>query len=131
MEADCVANGLHDNTDQTFIKSMKVDGGASQNNLLMQVSECSAVCFVMYQITRCFSFIVQFQSDLLEVPLHRPTVHETTALGAAFAAGLGVGFWPNIESIGQLWKQEKEWNPTMPENLRSGYVSISIYHPWT
>ena len=48
MEADCVANGLHDNTDQTFIKSMKVDGGASQNDLLMQVSECSAVCVFCY-----------------------------------------------------------------------------------
>ncbi|MET1055051.1 MAG: glycerol kinase GlpK [Pedobacter sp.] len=70
------------------IKELRVDGGATANNLLMQ-----------------------FQSDLLNVKVIRPTVPETTALGAAYLAGLAVGFWKDIAEIQQLWKAEKEFQP--------------------
>lgn len=99
MDSDCVANGLCDNSDRSFVKSMKVDGGASQNSLLMQ-----------------------FQSDLLEAPLYRPSVHETTALGAAFAAGLGVGFWPDEAAVGALWKEDRQWSPAMGQEQRADYL---------
>jgi glycerol kinase len=70
------------------IKELRVDGGATANNLLMQ-----------------------FQSDLLNVKVIRPTVPETTALGAAYLAGLAVGFWKDIAEIQQLWKADKEFEP--------------------
>jgi glycerol kinase len=74
------------------IKELRVDGGATANNLLMQ-----------------------FQSDLLEAKVIRPNVVETTALGAAYLAGLAVGYWKNVEEIQQLWQSEKEFSP-VPNN---------------
>lgn len=71
------------------IKELRVDGGATANDLLMQ-----------------------FQSDLLNCKVIRPNVVETTALGAAYLAGLAVGFWDSVEEIQQLWKSEKEFVPT-------------------
>lgn len=70
------------------IKELRVDGGATANNLLMQ-----------------------FQSDLLDCKVIRPEIVETTALGAAYLAGLAVGFWKDIAEIQQLWKVEKEFTP--------------------
>ncbi|RAJ25055.1 glycerol kinase GlpK [Pedobacter cryoconitis] len=70
------------------IKELRVDGGATANDLLMQ-----------------------FQSDLLNCKVIRPNVVETTALGAAYLAGLAVGFWDSVEEIQQLWKSEKEFVP--------------------
>ncbi|WP_158797581.1 glycerol kinase GlpK [Pedobacter sp. L105] len=70
------------------IKELRVDGGATANNLLMQ-----------------------FQSDLLSCKVIRPEIVETTALGAAYLAGLAVGYWKDIAEIQQLWKVEKEFNP--------------------
>lgn len=70
------------------IKELRVDGGAAANDLLMQ-----------------------FQSDLLKCNVIRPTIIETTALGAAYLAGLAVGFWKNVEEIQQLWQSEKEFVP--------------------
>lgn len=72
------------------IRNLKVDGGASQNNLLMQ-----------------------FQSDILETDVLRPKITETTALGAAYLAGLAVGYWPSIESIQEQWQLENEFKPRM------------------
>jgi glycerol kinase len=68
-----------------------VDGGASKNDLLMQ-----------------------FQADLLGVPVARPAVTETTALGAAYLAGLAVGFWKNVEEIASQWRVERRFEPKMP-----------------
>ncbi len=70
------------------LKELRVDGGACVNNLLMQ-----------------------FQADLLRVPVVRPRVTETTALGAAYLAGLAVGFWNNRDEIAQHWKMEKTFKP--------------------
>lgn len=81
------------------LSSLKVDGGASKNHLLMQ-----------------------FQSDLLNVPLHRPVVNETTALGAAFAAGLGVGLYKDLDDIKGSWKVDKSWTPNMTEEKRNNLV---------
>ena len=69
-------------------QSLKVDGGASQNNLLMQI-----------------------QADLLNTLVIRPKTTETTALGVAFLAGLASGFWKNKEEIKSLWKKEREFVP--------------------
>lgn len=72
--------------------SLKVDGGASRNNLLMQ-----------------------FQSDILDTQVVRPVVTETTALGAAYLAGLAVGFWESLEQISGQWQAEKVFTPSMPQ----------------
>jgi glycerol kinase len=72
----------------TSIKELRVDGGATANNLLMQ-----------------------FQADLLHCKVIRPQITETTALGAAYLAGLAVGFWKDTEEIAQWWKSEKEFLP--------------------
>ncbi|MFO1518235.1 MAG: glycerol kinase GlpK [bacterium] len=75
------------------LKILKVDGGASANNLLMQ-----------------------FQSDILGVPLSRPKMIETTALGAAFLAGLATGVWESTEVITQHWQEDKRFVPTLPKS---------------
>lgn len=72
------------------LKQLRVDGGASANNLLMQ-----------------------FQADLLRVPVVRPVVQETTALGAAYLAGLAVGYWKNRDDIARQWQMETTFKPTM------------------
>ncbi|MER7013915.1 glycerol kinase GlpK [Saccharopolyspora sp. NPDC000359] len=77
------------------LKSLKVDGGMVGNELLMQ-----------------------FQADILGVPVIRPVVAETTALGAAYAAGLAVGFWGSEEDIRSNWAKDKQWDPKMPVELR-------------
>ncbi|KAA5833682.1 glycerol kinase GlpK [Saccharopolyspora hirsuta] len=77
------------------LKSLKVDGGMVGNELLMQ-----------------------FQADILGVPVIRPVVAETTALGAAYAAGLAVGFWASEEDIRSNWAKDKQWDPKMPTELR-------------
>jgi glycerol kinase len=70
------------------LKSLKVDGGMVANDLLMQ-----------------------FQADVLGVPVIRPTVPETTALGAAYAAGYAVGFWKSLDEMRNNWKADKTWRP--------------------
>src|SRR5829696_2710514 len=77
------------------LTALKVDGGMVYNELLMQ-----------------------FQADILGVPVIRPQVAETTALGAAYAAGLAVGFWKNVEDLRSNWAKDKEWQPKMEEALR-------------
>lgn len=77
------------------LRELKVDGGMVHNQLLMQ-----------------------FQSDILGVPVVRPTIAETTALGAAFAAGLAVGFWKSTEELTELWQEEHRWNPAMTQDDR-------------
>ena len=77
------------------LAELKVDGGASVNNGLMQ-----------------------FQSDLLNVPVLRPTVAETTALGAAYLAGLAVGYWNGLKDITTNWALEREFTPTMTKDTR-------------
>ena len=84
------------------LKALKVDGGMVYNELLMQ-----------------------FQADILNVPVLRPKVSETTALGAAYAAGLAVGFWNNLEDLRANWQIDKTWRAEMPENLRK-----KLYHGW-
>ena len=77
------------------LASLKVDGGMVQNELLMQ-----------------------FQADVLGVPVIRPTVAETTSLGAAYAAGLAVGFWSEVEDLRANWGKDKEWQPRMDADER-------------
>ncbi|MDY6846467.1 MAG: glycerol kinase GlpK [Chloroflexota bacterium] len=84
------------------LKALKVDGGMVFNELLMQ-----------------------FQSDILGVPVIRPTVAETTALGAAYAAGLAVGFWEEVEDLRENWGVDKEWQPKMDEETRA-----ELYKGW-
>jgi glycerol kinase len=82
------------------LESLKVDGGMVQNELLMQ-----------------------FQADILDVPVIRPAVAETTALGAAYAAGLAAGFWTEVESLRENWVEDKRWQPQMDAKTRErGYA---------
>jgi len=78
------------------LKSLKVDGGMVFNELLMQ-----------------------FQADIVDVPVIRPQVSETTALGAAYAAGLAVGFWKDINALRTNWGKDKEWTPEMDADKRA------------
>ena len=77
------------------IRELRVDGGASLNNLLMQ-----------------------FQADLLGVPVVRPKVTETTSWGAACLAGLAVGMWKNKKELAALWQAEQRFEPSMPAKKR-------------
>jgi glycerol kinase len=62
--------------------------------------------------------LMQFQSDILNVPVIRPKVSETTALGAAYAAGLAVGFWSGLEELRQNWAIDRTWQPAMASEVR-------------
>jgi glycerol kinase len=84
------------------LKALKVDGGMVHNELLMQ-----------------------FQADILGVPVVRPQVAETTALGAAYAAGLAVGFWENLEDLRANWQVDKTWQPKMDSARRE-----HLYRGW-
>ncbi len=84
------------------LKSLKVDGGMVRNELLMQ-----------------------FQADLLNVPVIRPTITETTALGAAYAAGLAVGFWKDLDVLRAYWKEDHTWVPDMSDQDR-----LTQYNLW-
>jgi glycerol kinase len=72
------------------VKELRVDGGAAKNNLLLQL-----------------------QADLAGVPVVRPAVTESTALGAAYLAGLGVGFWKSAPEISSHWRVERRFEPRM------------------
>jgi glycerol kinase len=84
------------------LKALKVDGGMVYNDTLMQ-----------------------FQADLLGVPVIRPRVAETAALGAAYAAGLATGVWSNLEELRQNWGVDKTWQPSMNSSTRD-----RLYHDW-
>jgi len=77
------------------LTELKVDGGATVNNLLMQ-----------------------FQADMIDVPVIRPVVAETTALGAAYAAGLAVGFWSGLDELRANWQESARWEPAMEQAER-------------
>jgi glycerol kinase len=84
------------------LTSLRVDGGMVYNDLLMQ-----------------------FQADILNVPVIRPRVAETTSLGAAYAAGLAVGFWGQVEDLRANWIQDKTWEPKMSSEVRE-----RLYQNW-
>ncbi|SIS40123.1 glycerol kinase GlpK [Salimicrobium flavidum] len=84
------------------VKKLRVDGGAVKNDFLMQ-----------------------FQSDIIDAPVERPVVQETTALGAAYLAGLAVGFWDSKEDIRKQWNVEKTFDPDMEEKDRE-----ELYNGW-
>jgi glycerol kinase len=84
------------------LKALRVDGGAVKNN-----------------------FLVQFQSDMLRVGVERPTVNETTALGAAYLAGLAVGYWKDKEEIASQWKVEASFEAKMEEKQQQ-----DLYNGW-
>jgi glycerol kinase len=84
------------------LEVLKVDGGATVNDTLMQM-----------------------QADILGVPVVRPVVAETTALGAAYAAGLAVGFWKNLSDLRQNWKADRRWEPRWSADQRE-----STYAGW-
>jgi glycerol kinase len=82
------------------LKELRVDGGASANNLLMQI-----------------------QSDVTDLDIVRPEIVETTAQGAAFLAGLAVGYWEDMEEIKSIWKVDKKFSP-------SGKDISQLKHNW-
>ncbi|MEC2040519.1 glycerol kinase GlpK [Bacillus altitudinis] len=84
------------------LKTLRVDGGAVKNDFLMG-----------------------FQSDLLDVPVERPEINETTALGAAYLAGIAVGFWNDRSDIAKQWNLDKRFEPKMEEDSRD-----SLYSGW-
>ncbi len=93
LNAMCADSGVD-------LQRLKVDGGMVVNELLMQ-----------------------FQADLLDVPVIRPRVAETTALGAAYAAGLAVGFWSNVDELRSNWSAHHGWNPSMDACVREAHIA--------
>lgn len=83
------------------LKELKVDGGMVANDALMQ-----------------------FQADVLGVPVVRPVVAETTALGAAYAAGLAVGFWKGLDELSANWREDRRWEPTMEPAERNRQLRL-------
>ncbi|WP_414172337.1 glycerol kinase GlpK [Clavibacter tessellarius] len=83
------------------LTELKVDGGMIANNLLMQ-----------------------FQADILGVPVVRPVVAETTALGAAYAAGLAVGFWKDLDDLRSNWQEDSRWTPDMDDAERERQLRL-------
>jgi len=65
---------------------------------------------------------MQFQSDILQIPLVRPKILETTALGAAYLAGLAVGFWKNTDEIKEQWQEDKRFEPSMSKDEAMGLL---------
>ncbi len=93
------------------IKELRVDGGATQNNLLLQ-----------------------FQSDILKANVVRPEVTEVTAIGAAYLAGLAVGFWKNVEEIQKQWQIDRRFEPAddgKEELIRGWYRAIKAVNAWS
>ena len=93
------------------IKELRVDGGATQNNLLLQ-----------------------FQADILKASVVRPDVTEVTAIGAAYLAGLAVGFWENIEQIQEQWQINRRFEPGSENNedlVKGWYRAIRAVNAWT
>ena len=84
------------------LRSLRVDGGMVANQILMQ-----------------------FQADMLNVPVVRPKIAETTALGAAYAAGLAVGYWSNLDDLRQNWGVSQTWTPSMETETRT-----KLYKGW-
>ena len=84
------------------LQALKVDGGATANNFLMQL-----------------------QADIVGVEVIRPKVAETTSLGAAYAAGLAVGFWPDLDALRQNWQVDRKWQPQLGEAARA-----AGFHGW-
>ena len=84
------------------LTELKVDGGATANSLLLQ-----------------------FQADILDVPVVRPVVAETTALGAAYAAGLAVGYWANLDDLRSNWQEGRRWTPNLAADERE-----RLYRNW-
>jgi glycerol kinase len=68
--------------------------------------------------------LMQFQADILGVPVIRPVVAETTALGAAYVAGLAVGFWSSTDELRSLWKEEKRWIPQFTSEERESRLRV-------
>ena len=69
--------------------------------------------------------LMQFQADVLGVPVIRPKVTETTALGAAYAAGLAVGFWTDQDELRERWAEDKRWEPEMDDDEREKRLRAS------
>jgi glycerol kinase len=95
------------------IKELRVDGGATINNMLMQ-----------------------FQADVLNTETVRPKIVETTAMGAAFLAGLAVGYWENPEEIEKIWQTDKRFEPTkdrteIDKEIKGWYKAIKALEYWT
>lgn len=84
------------------LSELRVDGGMVRNDLLMQ-----------------------FQADILDVPVVRPTVTETTALGAAYAAGLAVGYWSTLDELQDMWAEDRRWQPRLDGGERE-----RLYRQW-
>jgi glycerol kinase len=95
------------------IEELRVDGGATVNNMLMQ-----------------------FQSDVLNTTTIRPKITETTAMGAAYLAGLAVGFWKDMEEIQEIWKEDVKFQPTteqekIKEGIKGWYRAIDALQSWS
>jgi glycerol kinase len=99
LQSKDVLDAMHDDSG-IKLSALRVDGGAAKNSLLMQI-----------------------QADVLGVPVQRPAVTETTALGAAYLAGLAVGFWPDVDTLAAQWSIERTFEPRMSQAERDDLIA--------
>jgi len=95
ITSDCSSSNTDNNDAVVALTELRVDGGGTANKLLMQ-----------------------FQADIINVPVIQPEIRETTALGAAFVAGLAVGVWGGLDELRELWREEERFCPRMEEGER-------------
>ena len=69
------------------------------------------------------NFLMQFQADIIDAPVHRPSCVETTAMGASYLAGLAVGFWQDKDDVKRHWSMEREFTPSMDESVRQAEIN--------
>jgi len=99
LQSKDVLDAMHQDSGIT-LSALRVDGGAAANDLLMQI-----------------------QADVLGVPVQRPAVTETTAVGAAYLAGLAVGFWPGVEALEAAWSVERTFEPRLAADQRAALLA--------
>jgi glycerol kinase len=99
LQSKDVLDAMHHDSGIT-LSALRVDGGAARNDLLMQI-----------------------QADVLGVPVQRPAITETTALGAAYLAGLAVGFWPDAATLAAQWTIERTFEPRMSDDARRTLIA--------
>jgi glycerol kinase len=94
-----------------LIRAMENDTGAKITELKVDGGACRD------------GFLMQFQADIMEGTIRRPLIRETTALGAAYLAGLAVGFWDSLEELRSLWQCDRTFEPAMDESRRKGLLA--------
>jgi len=124
-----VITGLTRYANRAHIARAALEATAFQTLEVLEAMECDSSIPITELRTDggmvCNELLMQFQADILNLPVVRPAVAETTALGAAYAAGLAVGYWEGLEDLTANWSIDRRWLPRMPPEQRA-----SLFASW-